>query len=245
MPSTKLKAQAMEEERILRNLLRARNFDLNGANDFMAEDEEEGEDHYSSNDEDSSDSIMVSTSKVKAKTKPSTTAATARATKKPKTTNKKPLTAEQLGALSRKDLENHCMLLQQQLAALTSTSTTTSTSPTLSNPEQLEKRLTTLRNLITTQLSKSLKWTPSCKHGTAAFTQSFAVPDALTLLALTGEPKMFKYKKVDATRFQDVLRARVVGRSRYAELSPTGDVGVRFDEGEGIMKVTGKYWKGF
>lgn len=163
----------------------------------------------------------------------------------PAAPNPRPTTMlEKLRALSREDLEAYCLHLQQQVSALSSSSAaSTGTAVTATvGPEEPAKRLSTLRTFIATHLENSFKWTVACRRATATFNHSFAVPDAQLFLALVDQPKMLKYKRYSAEDFQEhVLKRHLRGSVRYRNLYMTGNVIVRYDETEGILKITGRY----
>ena len=187
--------------------------------------------------------IEVSSSTVHKRAVPNTTDAPApkklkaSAPKKTSASQDKLYTSDEIHALSRAALEAHCMHLQQTLTSLSSPLS----DPTAMSQEDLAPKLATLRKIITAQLCKALKWTPSCKRGTATFTQQFPC-SAQMFLAFIGEPKMAKAKRYEAGVFQDDILMRDVSASvRYGHLYLKDNVGVRFDDEEGVLKINGKY----
>ena len=143
--------------------------------------------------------------------------------------------------------------LQLDTGALTLISlvaTTASTSASIANKslstEEIVKKVSQLRTLLERQIRKAMVWKPSCKTGSATFSQDFMVQSLQVFQTIFKHvaAKPFKQKKFSADEFQKrVVGSEIEGQIRYGVLVLTADVNCRYDENTGVLKVSGKYGK--
>lgn len=185
-------------------------------------------------------------------------------TEKPTDPKKTTYTASELAALSRGDLVAYALSLQNQLRIKSNTAS----SSTELTPQEVAASVNHLATMMERQIRKSMTWKPSCKTGTAKFSQDFIVASEQVFkelfkpVAKQGD-KGWKMKKFSLRDFEvrvTLLNSfhppetsakssqRVVGQeirasSRYCELVPTSDITVRWDAANRAMKCSGKYGK--
>lgn len=174
-------------------------------------------------------------------------------------------TAQDLAQLSHTDLIAHVIELQKQLDASKKSSSTNANGHEL-GPEDLQKKVEHLRTLMVRQIKKAMTWKPSCKTGSATFSQDFVVqsPQIVKKLfarVIKDNGKDWKMKKLSADDFEVAFHAplcfenpsltsaiqETVGSIdasvRYDRLELTSDVTIRWDPENGTMKCSGKYGK--
>ena len=144
-----------------------------------------------------SDAPVPSTKKAKGPTK-STKAATPSATTS--------YTANDLEHLSHAELVAYIIDFQKQLDDSKKSSSTSSNAPEL-DPKELNKKVEHLRALVARQIKKAMVWKPSCKTGTATFSQDFMVqhPQVVKKLfapVIKDNGKAWKMKKLSAEDFE-------------------------------------------
>lgn len=152
-----------------------------------------------------SDAPIPATKKAKGPTK-STKAAT------PSVTTS--YTANDLEHLSHAELVAYAVDLQKRLDAGKKSLSTSSNAQEL-DPEELKKKVEHLRTLMVRQIKKAMTWKPSCKTGSATFSQDFVVqhPQIIkTLFARVTKDngKAWKMKKLSAEDFE--VRGHISGR---------------------------------
>ena len=206
--------------------------------------------------ESDTDAPIPATKKAKGQTK-STKAA------KPSVTTS--YTANDLESLSHAELVAYVKDLQKQLDA-SKKSPSTSTNVQEISPDELKKKVEHLRTLMVRQIKKAMTLEPSCKTGSATFSQDFVVqnPQIIQKLfsrVIKDNGKAWKMKKLSAEEFE--VRGQIswlprtswltcftqeavgsIGASvRYDYLELTSDVTVRWDAENGTVKCSGKYGK--
>ena len=144
-----------------------------------------------------SDALVPATKKAKGPTK-STMAATP-----PVTTS---YIANDLEDLSHAELVAYVIDLQKRLDA-SKKSLSTSTNAQELSPEELKKKVEHLRTLMVRQIKKAMTWKPSCKTGSATFSQDFVVqhPQIVKKLfarVIKDNGKAWKMKKLSAEDFE-------------------------------------------
>lgn len=123
-------------------------------------------------------------------------------------------TANDLEKISRADLVAYGIDLQKQLDASKKSPSASNNAQELS-PEELMKKVEQLRTLMVRQIKKAMVWRPSCKTGSATFSQDFVVthPQIITKLfarAIKDNGKAWKLKKLSAEDFE--VRGHISGR---------------------------------
>lgn len=187
--------------------------------------------------ESDTDAPIPATKKAKGQTK-STKAA------KPSVTTS--YTANDLESLSHAELVAYVKDLQKQLDA-SKKSPSTSTNGQEISPDELKKKVEHLRTLMVRQIKKAMTLEPSCKTGSATFSQDFVVqnPQIIQKLfsrVIKDNGKAWKMKKLSAEEFEGAVGS--IGASvRYDYLELTSDVTVRWDAENGTVKCSGKYGK--
>lgn len=144
-----------------------------------------------------SDAPIPATKKAKGPTK-STKAAT------PSVTTS--YTANDLEHLSHPELVAYVIDLQKRLDASKKSSPTSGNAQEL-NPEELKKKVEQLRTLMVRQIKKAMTWKPSCKTGSATFSQDFVAPHPqivkkLFARVIEDNGKAWKMKKLSAEDFE-------------------------------------------
>jgi hypothetical protein len=168
-----------------------------------------------------------------------------------------PTSEEALNELSKDELVQHVLELQEQLQ------TTIATVPkaTEYTANELKEKASKARQMLIKGISKQMKasanpnliysnshpddvqWTPSCKTGKARFVHEGHIEDERIFKAMFGLPdahnkKMFKMTRMD---FADVVGCPQ-GKVRYSLLEITGaDVNIRWIAEEKTLKVSGTY----
>jgi len=135
----------------------------------------------------------------------------------------KPLyTAHDLALLSHADLIAYTMNLQKQLEVSKKSPASAAVGQELS-PEDLKKKVEHLRTLMVRQIKKAMTWKPSCKTGSATFSQDFVVqsPQIIkklfeTVVKDAKNGKEWKMKKFSAEKFE--VRARTFVALEGAQL---------------------------
>ena len=137
-------------------------------------------------------------------------------------------TANDLTHLSHAELIAHVLDLQKQLDDIKKSSTLSSSirsnnAPEL-DPHDLHKKVELLRALIARQIKKAMVWKPSCKTGSASFSQDFVVPHPQVMTKLFARVtkdannnkngKAWKMKKLSAADFE----VRTNSPSTYSRL---------------------------
>ncbi|CAF9939374.1 hypothetical protein IMSHALPRED_001317 [Imshaugia aleurites] len=184
-----------------------------------------------------SDAPMPATKKVKGPTN-STKAATPSATTS--------YNANDLEHLSHAELIAHAIYLQKRLDASKKSSSTSGNARELS-PEELQKKVERLRALMVRQIKKAMTWKPSCKTGSATFSQDFPVqhPQIITKLfarVIKDNGKAWKMKKLSPEDFEGAIGS-IDASVRYDYLELTSDVTIPWDTENGTVKCSGKYGK--
>ncbi|MCJ1460042.1 hypothetical protein MMC28_010421 [Mycoblastus sanguinarius] len=149
-------------------------------------------------------------------------------------------TISELSALPHEDLLAYAIILQKQV------DTQSASSPTASlSPAEVSTKVSNLQKLMVRQIKKAMTWKPSCKTGSAMFSQDFMVqsPQVVQALFKSVTDKPFKAKKLSPEDFEKVIGDEVQGSVRYATLHLASDVNCRWDEGSGMLKCSGKYGK--
>ena len=163
-----------------------------------------------------SDAPIPATKKAKGPTK-STTKSTKAAT--PSVTAS--YTANDLSLLSHAELVAYAIDLQKQLDTSKKSSSTSSNAQEL-KPEELKKKVEQLQTLMVRQIEKAMVWKPSCKTGSATFSQDFMVqhPQIIKKLfarVIKDNGKAWKMKKLSAEDFE--VRSHVSGhRGEVADM---------------------------
>lgn len=124
-------------------------------------------------------------------------------------------TANDLEHLSHAELIAYAIDLQKRLDASKKSLSTSSNAQEL-NPEELKKKVEHLRTLMVRQIKKSMTWKPSCKTGSATFSQDFVVqhPQIIKRLfarVIKDNGKAWKMKKLSAEDFE-VRGGHISGR---------------------------------
>ena len=127
-------------------------------------------------------------------------------------------TANDLSHLSHAELVAYAIDLQKRLDASKKSLSTSSSSNTQElNPEELKKKVEHLRTLMVRQIKKAMTWKPSCKTGSATFSQDFVVQHPQIIQKLfarvikDNNGKAWKMKKLSAEDFE-VRGAHISGR---------------------------------
>lgn len=123
-------------------------------------------------------------------------------------------TATDLKHLSHAELVAYAIDLQKLLDdSKKSSSTTTSSNAHDLDPHELRKKVELLRALIARQIKKAMVWKPSCKTGSATFSQDFVVPHPQVITKLfarvtkdNNNGKAWKLKKLSAGDFEVIRR---------------------------------------
>ena len=121
-------------------------------------------------------------------------------------------TATDLKHLSHAELVAYALDLQKLLddSNKKSSSTTTSSNAQDLDPHELHKKVELLRALIARQIKKAMVWKPSCKTGSATFSQDFVVPHPQVITKLfarvtkdnNNNGKAWKLKKLSPGDFE-------------------------------------------
>lgn len=184
-----------------------------------------------------SDAPIPATKKAKGPTKSSKAAA-------PSVTTS--YTANDLEHRSHAELVAYAIDLQERLDASKKSLSTSSNAQEL-NPEELKKKVEHLRALMVRQIKKAMTWKPSCKTGSATFSQDFVVQhpqiiEKLFARVIKDNGKAWKMKKLSAEDFEGAVGS-IDASVRYDWLDLTSDVTIRWDAENGTMKCSGKYGK--
>lgn len=112
-------------------------------------------------------------------------------------------TTAELSTLSYADLLAHAILLNEQLATVKASSPATKER----SPEDIAKKMQHLQSLMEKQIRKAMVWKPSCKTGSATFSQEFVVQSEQVIkdlfkCAVKEGGKGWKMKKFGAEEFQ-------------------------------------------
>ncbi len=92
-------------------------------------------------------------------------------------------TVNDLEKFSRAELVAYAIDLQKRLDVSKKSSSTGSNAQELS-PEELQKKVEHLRTQMVRQIKKAMVWKPSCKTGSATFSQTFGVPNPQIIATL-------------------------------------------------------------
>lgn len=117
-------------------------------------------------------------------------------------------TANDLEHLSHAELVAYAIDLQKRLdASKKSLSTSSSSNAQELDPEVLKKKVEHLRTLMVRQIKKAMTWKPSCKTGSATFSQDFPVqhPQIIQKLfarVIKDNGKAWKMKKLSPEDFE-------------------------------------------
>ena len=117
--------------------------------------------------------------------------------------------ADDLAHLSHAELIARVLDLQKQLKGIknSSSSTGSNNAPEL-DPHELHKKVQLLRARIAGQIQKAMVWKPSCKTGSATFSQDFAAPHPQVMTKLfarvtkDNNGKAWKLKKLSPADFE-------------------------------------------
>ncbi|KAK4695135.1 hypothetical protein P7C71_g2559, partial [Lecanoromycetidae sp. Uapishka_2] len=153
-------------------------------------------------------------------------------------------TVSELELLSHAEIVAYALSLQKQLAASKKSPSTQSQEL---SPEDLGKKVEHLRTLMVRQIKKAMTWKPSCKTGSATFSQDFVVqnPQIIKKLfagVIKDNGKDWKIKKISSEDFEDAI-GDIDASVRYDRLELTSDITVRWDVENSTMKCSGKYGK--
>ena len=126
-------------------------------------------------------------------------------------------TANDLEHLSHAELVAYAIDLQKQLDASKKSSSTSGSNAQELNPEELKKKVEHLRTLMVRQIKKAMTWKPSCRTGSATFSQDFPVqhPQIIKKLfarVIKDNGKAWKMKKLSPEDFE--VRGPHIGPSR-------------------------------
>lgn len=115
-------------------------------------------------------------------------------------------TANDLEQLTHAELVAYVIDLQKQLDD-SKKSLSTNTNGQELNPDELKKKVEHLRTLMVRQIKKAMTWKPSCKTGSATFSQDFVVqnPQIIQKLfarVIKDNGKAWKMKKLSAEDFE-------------------------------------------
>lgn len=118
-------------------------------------------------------------------------------------------TANDLAHLSHAELIAHVLDLQKQLDDIKKSSSSTGSNAPELDPHDLHKKVELLRALVARQIKKAMVWKPSCKTGSATFSQDFVVPHPQVMTKLftqvtkdNNNGKAWKMKKLSAADFE-------------------------------------------
>ena len=126
-----------------------------------------------------------------------------------------PYTATDLKHLSHAELVAYAIDLQKLLDDSKKSSSITSSNAQDLDPHELHKKVELLRALIARQIKKAMVWKPSCKTGSATFSQDFVVPHPQVITKLfarvtkdnnNNNGKAWKMKKLSAGDFEVIRR---------------------------------------
>lgn len=118
-------------------------------------------------------------------------------------------TANDLAHLSHAELIAHVLDLQKQLDVIKKSSSSTGSNAPELDPHDLHKKVELLRALVARQIKKAMVWKPSCKPGSATFSQDFVVPHPQVMTKLFARVtkdnkngKAWKMKNLSAADFE-------------------------------------------
>jgi len=145
---------------------------------------------------------------------------TPKSTSRKSSTSKHPTyTTAELSSLSHTDLLTYAISLQSQLDANPASPSTKELTPA-----EIDKKVAHLQTLMTRQIKKAMTWKPSCKTGSATFSQDFIVQSEQVLKALFKPVikeggKAWKMKKFSVAEFQVMSTLSQAGGGLIADRS--------------------------
>ncbi|KAF2631536.1 hypothetical protein BU25DRAFT_407188 [Macroventuria anomochaeta] len=155
------------------------------------------------------------------------------------------LTEDELTKFTKAELIQHALTVQRQRddAVLQRDN---APGPKAYSPEDLDDMMKQARKMLVEGIERlMMKWTPSCKTGTARFTYECQVSSPYIYKLVLGLPSGHNKKKfkMSVSDFHNTV-GRPKGKVRHNVLVITGsDVSVRWMPDESIYKISGTFGK--
>ncbi|KAI0384393.1 hypothetical protein F5Y04DRAFT_277766 [Hypomontagnella monticulosa] len=138
---------------------------------------------------------------------------------------------------------------KQKTAATAPVASTSASASTVGpvDPSVIRQRAYTLRNAVYRQIKKQMKWTPSCRYGSARWSYTSSVPNPAVFFRMfrlepTGpKGKKWKQKKMPIHDFEGCI-GEVEGSLRWGTLRlMPPHVNMKWNEEDNMFTVSGKY----